>query len=59
MIFISSYMRMIVVEKTREFSLGSSSQSLRDRCGATCADQKADCLVGSYVGLRQLHLLPS
>lgn len=59
MIFISSYMRMIVVEKTQEFSLGSSSQGLRDGCGATCADQKADCLVGSYSGLGELHLLPS
>lgn len=46
MIFISSYVRMIAVEETWEFSSGSSSQGLKDVCGATCAAQKADSLVG-------------
>lgn len=52
-------MRMIVVEETWEFSLGSSSQGLSDGCEATSADQKADCLVGSCMGLREQYLLPS
>ena len=54
MIFISGHMRMIVLQDIWKFSLGHCSQGLRDGCGATCADQKADHLVGSYMGLRRI-----
>lgn len=52
-IFFSSYIR-VTVEETWKLSLGSSSLGLRDRCGTICADHRADCLVGSYMGLRTI-----